>query len=148
MLTRSVALRLHPPVPLNMRFASRHTTIPRGGGPDGLSPVFVAKGTAVSYSSWTMHRLPEVYGPNAEDFYPGRWLDPEKPLRPGWAYLPFNGGPRICLGQQSALVEAAYVVTRLVQHFKRLEPRGGVFRENLALTFSHFDGVKIALWRR
>ncbi|KFY76994.1 hypothetical protein V499_03514 [Pseudogymnoascus sp. VKM F-103] len=141
-------LRLHPPVPLNMRFASRHTTIPRGGGPDGKSPVFIAKGTALSYGVWTMHRLPEVYGSNAEDFHPGRWLDSEKPLRPGWAYLPFNGGPRICLGQQSALMEAGYVVTRLVQSFKQIEPRGGVFRENLALTFSHFGGVKVALWRR
>jgi cytochrome P450 len=50
------ALRLHPPVPINMRFAERDTTIPRGGGPDGLSPVFVAKGAAVHYSVWAMHR--------------------------------------------------------------------------------------------
>jgi cytochrome P450 len=141
-------LRLHPPVPVIMRFANRHTTLPVGGGPNGTKPVFVAKGTVINYSPWTMRRLPEVYGPDAEGFRPGRWLDRNKPLRPGWAYLPFNGGPRVCLGQQSALVEASYVVVRLVQHLARVEPRGGVFREHLSLTLSHFDGVKVALWKR
>ncbi|KAL6706942.1 hypothetical protein ACN47E_004892 [Coniothyrium glycines] len=141
-------LRLHPPVPVNMRFATRHTTIPRGGGVDGRAPVFVAKGTAVHYSVWAMHRMPEVFGADATAFRPARWLDATKPLRPGWGYLPFNGGPRVCLGQQSALIEASYVVVRLVQHFARIEPRGEEFREHLALTLSHADGVKVALWRR
>lgn len=144
----SLALRLHPPLPVNMRFAKRHTTIPRGGGADGRGPVFVAKGTAVHYSVWAMHRLPEIYGADADAFRPARWLDDARPLRPGWGYLPFNGGPRVCLGQQSALTEASYVVVRLVQHFARIEARGGEFRENLALTLSHADGVKVALWRR
>jgi cytochrome P450 len=149
------ALRLHPPVPINMRFAERDTTIPRGGGPDGLSPVFVAKGAAVHYSVWAMHRLPSIYGADAEAFRPARWLDASSgddkntapPLRPGWGYLPFNGGPRVCLGQQSALIDASYVVVRLVKHFARIEARGSVFRESIALTLSHADGFKVALWR-
>ncbi|KAF2819221.1 putative N-alkane-inducible cytochrome P450 [Ophiobolus disseminans] len=141
-------LRLHPPVPINMRFAVRDTTVPRGGGPDGLAPVFVPKGAAVHYSLWAMHRLPSIYGPDAETFRPSRWLDSKPPLRPGWGYLPFNGGPRVCLGQQSALIDASYVVVRLVQHVARIEPRGGVFRESIALTFSHADGVKVGLWKR
>ncbi|KAK7921536.1 hypothetical protein PG985_009558 [Apiospora marii] len=141
-------LRLHPPVPVNMRFATRHTTIPRGGGPDGLCPVFVAKGTAVHYSVWATHRLPEIFGDDADAFRPARWRDPSRPLRPGWGYLPFNGGPRVCLGQQRALFEARYVLVRLVQCYARVEARGGVFRENLALTLTHADGVKVALWKR
>jgi cytochrome P450 len=131
-----------------MRFAERDTTIPCGGGADGRAPVFVAKGTAVHYSLWAMHRLPDVYGPDANAFRPARWLDAERPLRPGWAYLPFNGVPRVCLGQQSALIDASYVVVRLVQHFARIEPRGGVFRESIALTLSHADGMKVALRKR
>jgi cytochrome P450 len=141
-----LALRLHPPVPINMRFAERDTTIPRGGGADGNAPVFVSKGAAVHYSVWAMHRLPSIYGPDAEAFRPSRWLDDG--LRPGWGYLPFNGGPRVCLGQQSALIDASYVVVRLVQHFGRIEARGGVFRESIALTLSHADGVEVALWKR
>jgi len=48
-----------------------------------------------------MHRRKDYFGEDAEDFRPERWLDdPEtgkKGLRPGWEFLPFNGGPRICL---------------------------------------------------
>jgi cytochrome P450 len=62
---------------------------------------------------------------------------------------PFNGGPRICLGQQNALVEASYIIVRLVQTFERLEPRDSQpWQENLALTLSNLHGTKVALWRR
>ena len=43
-----------------------------------------------------MHRRKDYYGEDADEFKPERW---EK-LRPGWEYLPFNGGPRICLGRE------------------------------------------------
>ncbi|KAH3941219.1 hypothetical protein HBI56_206240 [Parastagonospora nodorum] len=44
------------------------------------------------------------------------------------------------LGQQSALIDAGYVVIRLVQHVARIEARGSVFRQSVALTLSHADG--------
>lgn len=50
----------------------------------------------VSYSTYTIHRRKDLYGEDADEFKPERW---EK-LRPGWEYLPFNGGPRICLGRE------------------------------------------------
>jgi len=80
-------------VPLNTRIANKATTLPRGGGPDGRSPVYVAKGTFVTYNVYTMHRRTDIYGPDALEFRPERWA-PEEGLRPGWGYLPFNGGPR------------------------------------------------------
>ena len=49
----------------------------------------------VSYSVNAMHRLKRFYGEDGEEFKPERW----ETLRPGWEYLPFNGGPRICLGR-------------------------------------------------
>lgn len=74
-------------MPTNIRFARTNTTLPRGGGPDGLSPVFIPKNSRVFYSAWTMHRLPDIWGDDAEDFRPERWLDQKVPLRPGWAYV-------------------------------------------------------------
>ncbi|KAI0197527.1 putative N-alkane-inducible cytochrome P450 [Astrocystis sublimbata] len=145
----SETLRLFPPVPTNMRFARVDTTLPRGGGPDGLSPVFIPKDSRVFYSTWTMHRLPEIWGDDAEEFRPERWMNEEVHLRPGWGYIPFNGGPRICIGQQKALYEASYIVVRLVQTFARLEPRDSQpWQEHVALTLSNVHGTKVALWKR
>lgn len=94
------SLRLRPVVPGNNRIAMRDTVIPTGGGPDEKSPIFVPKGMIVGYSPWSMHRRKDFFGPDAEEFKPERW---EK-LRPGWEYLPFNGGPRICIGKDTSIV--------------------------------------------
>lgn len=75
------------------------TTLPVGGGPDGRSPILVRPGEAVGYCVYAMHRRKDVYGEDAEDFRPERWGGDElKDV--GWAYLPFNGGPRLCLGRK------------------------------------------------
>ncbi|KAK5061104.1 hypothetical protein LTR84_007646 [Exophiala bonariae] len=113
----SEVLRLHPIVPENGRRAVRDTTLPRGGGPDGTLPIYVRKGSEVGYNVHIMHRRTDIWGPNANEFKPERWSH----LKTGWEYLPFNGGPRICLGQQFALTEAGYVIARIVQRFDRVE---------------------------
>lgn len=90
-----------------------------------------------------MHRRTDIYGPDAEEYLPERW----ETLRPSWEYLPFNGGPRICLGQQYALTEASFVTVRLVQEFKRLESRdSGPWVEGLALTCCSGNGTKVGLF--
>lgn len=160
--TLNESLRLFPVVPGNTRIAVRDTCIPLGGGPDQKSPVFVPKGTPVSYSPWSMHRRRDFYGPDSLEFKPERW---EK-LRPGWEYLPFNGGPRICIGKSSkttllnfyvltiiagqnfALTEASYVMIRLLQHFRRIEPRDETpWTEFLTLTMAIRNGCKVGLYR-
>lgn len=111
------SLRLYPVVPFNRRSATRDTTLPRGGGPDGESPIYIKKGQSVVYSTHVMHRRKDIWGPDAEEFKPERWAN----RRVGWEYIPFNGGPRICIGQQFALTEAGYVLVRLLQRFDQIE---------------------------
>ncbi|KAF1842622.1 cytochrome P450 52A12 [Cucurbitaria berberidis CBS 394.84] len=136
------SLRIHPVVPGNTRFAIRDTVLPLGGGPDGKHPLFVPKGTTVGYSPYVMHRRKDLYGPDADEYKPERW----ETLRPGWEYLPFNGGPRICLGQQYALTEASYVTVRLVQEFKEMESRDPEpWIESLTLTLCSLNGTKVGL---
>ncbi|KAI8936755.1 hypothetical protein NX059_006002 [Plenodomus lindquistii] len=136
------SLRTHPVVPANSRLAARDTVLPRGGGPDGQQPLFVPKGTVVGYSPYTMHRRTDLYGPDANTYNPERWAT----LRPGWEYLPFNGGPRICLGQQYALTEASYVTVRMVQEFVEMEARDPEpWMEGLTLTLCSKNGVKVGL---
>ncbi len=87
-----------------MRQALKPTILPLGGGPDGQSPILVRKGEAVGYCVYAMHRRKDLYGDDADEFRPDRWdNDPEhgpdlKDI--GWGYLPFNGGPRVCLGRK------------------------------------------------
>ncbi|KAF2105026.1 cytochrome P450 71A23 [Rhizodiscina lignyota] len=106
-------LRLHSIVAFNSRRALRDTTLPTGGGPDGTQPVFVPAGTEVNFSSHVMHLRHDLWGKDADEFVPERW----QTARPGWAFVPFNGGPRICIGQQFALTEAGYVIVRMLQRY-------------------------------
>ena len=134
--------------------AVRDTVLPVGGGSDGKSPLFIPAHTTVQWVAWAIHRRPDIWGPDSETFSPERWTDGslEKRVQRDWAYIPFNGGPRVCIGQQYALTEAAYTVVRLVQEF-----RGGLvieekekekpWLEMLTLTCAISGGVKIGLLR-
>lgn len=138
------ALRLCPPVPINMRQANKDTTLPTGGGPNKDQPIFISKNQIVTYSVLLMHHNTNIWGPDASIFRPERWGEPDCPK--GWEYLPFNGGPRICLGQQYALTEAAYSIVRLIQEFPTIEwrdPLGVPLLFKTHITMSLGDGLKV-----
>lgn len=54
------------------------TVLPRGGGPDGQSPLLIRKGDTVNYSVYALHRRKELYGEDAEVFWPERWGEDER----------------------------------------------------------------------
>lgn len=87
-------LRLFPPIGVNGKQALRDTVLPTGGGPDGSQPIAVARGTPVLFTTYIMHRRPDIWGHDAAEWNPDRWAG----RRPGWSYIPFNGGPRHCPG--------------------------------------------------
>lgn len=95
-------LRLYPVAPLNNRIAVRDSVLPVGGGPDGKAPVAVRKGTLVNFSDYIMHRREDIWGKDVLEWKPERWVD----RKYGWEYLPFNGGPRICIGRKSSHPES------------------------------------------
>ena len=102
MVLTTLVLRLYPSVPVNSREATRLTTLPTGGGPDGKSPILVRPGEGVGYCVYVMHRRQDIYGADADEFRPERWEnDALKDI--GYAYLPFNAGPRLCLGRKCSL---------------------------------------------
>ncbi|KAL3297920.1 Cytochrome P450 [Colletotrichum asianum] len=106
---------------LRSRRALVDTTLPCGGGPDGTSPVFVPAGTEVNFSTHVLHRRKDLWGPDADEFVPERWEAKRGAAGAAWHFAPFNGGPRICIGQQLALTEAGYVVVRMLQRYEGVE---------------------------
>ncbi|CAK5262403.1 unnamed protein product [Mycena citricolor] len=133
-------LRLYPPVPFNVRTACRPALF--RSSPDG-PPIHVPIGTRVVFTPIVMHRRKDLWGPDALKFDPARFLDERvhKYLTPNpFIFLPFNAGPRICLGQQVghlsvsgkdvpgtekyspqfAYHEASFFLVRLLQSFSEI----------------------------
>src|SRR2546422_11335979 len=63
------------------------------------------EGTALFMSQWVIHRSSR-YFPDPEAFMPDRWADGLPKRLPKYAYFPFGGGPRICIGGRFAPMEA------------------------------------------
>ena len=145
LLTLLPALRLYPPIPSNSKTSIRDTVLPLGGGPDGKSPLLVPAGTTVRWYSYALHRRQDLWGADAEEFRPERWSDGRQR---GWQFLPFNGGPRVCLGQKLAMLEVGYVTARLVQTMKSIESHDvRPWREEINLTLCSGGGVRVGIER-
>ncbi|KAL4944608.1 hypothetical protein BDV06DRAFT_232860 [Aspergillus oleicola] len=142
------AMRLIPPVPHNARTANRDTWLPSGGGKDGKSAVLVRKGESVVFSSWGSHRSTKVFGSDAHEFRPERWQGSFKSgLGPGsLGFIPFSMGPRVCPGQQYALLQASYITIRIVQMFSRIENRDSrLWTEKIDLNLFNKNGVLVEM---
>jgi cytochrome P450 len=116
-LTRRIieeTMRLYPPAPgLSARVAVEA---------DEVAGTRIPAGGMVLISSWILHRHRSLWeDPNRFD--PDRFLPERSVGRPRLAYLPFGGGPRVCIGQMLAMNEATLILATLAQRFcLRLRP--------------------------
>lgn len=115
-----------------------------------MEPIKVLKDTPIAYSTLVMQRREDLYPPAGEGFAPVDEFSPDRwatwQPRP-WQYVPFNGGPRICIGQQFALTEMGYVLTRLFQRYERIDnhtPRHPGLKADIVLQPA--DGVWVGFW--
>lgn len=106
------AMRLYPPAWTTGREAARDVEI-RG--------YRIRKGAQLLMSQWLVHRDPRFF-PDPEAFDPDRWTPERAKLLPRYAYFPFGGGPRVCIGNHFATLEATLVLAVLMQrqHFELL----------------------------
>ncbi|KAJ1305082.1 hypothetical protein OPQ81_000122 [Rhizoctonia solani] len=112
-------LRLFPAVPVNVRAAAKSTVLKVNG-----KQYYVPAGTRMTWSTLMMHRRKDLWGPDADEFDPDRWLDDrlKKYVTPNpFIFVPFNAGPRICLGQQFAYNEASFFLCRLLQRVESIK---------------------------
>jgi len=83
----------------------------------------IPAGSIVGMSQYVMHR-DERYYPDPEKFDPLRWTPEEAARRPKYAYFPFGGGPRGCIGEGFAWMEATLLLATLCQKWKLRVPGG------------------------
>ncbi|KAK9910698.1 hypothetical protein M0R45_034649 [Rubus argutus] len=131
--TLTETLRLYPAVPLDGRSAEIDDIIP-----DGFR---VKKGDRIIYMAYAMGRMPYIWGSDAEDFRPERWLENEifKPESP-FKFVAFHAGPRICLGKDFAYRQMKIVAMALLSFF-RLKLTDGTKNVTYRTMFTlHIDG--------
>jgi cytochrome P450 len=123
------ALRLYPPAWIVARGALEDDVI--GGYP-------VEKGTFVLVSPWILHRRANAW-PDAEAFSPERWLDGGGPAHK-LSYLPFLTGPRKCIGDAFAIMEATLVLALLLERY-RFRAAAAVVEPEPAITLRPRNGL-------
>lgn len=129
------ALRLYPPAWIISRKAEQE---------DEIGGYAIPKGTAVSLSAFTMHRHPGFWEA-PEIFDPERFTAQRSENRPPYAYFPFGGGPRLCIGRDFALQEAMLILATVAQRYRlELAPAHPVEPEPL-VTLRPKYGMKMLL---
>ncbi len=109
----SESMRLCPPAWAVGRLAIKECEI---GG------YHIPQGALVLVSQYVMHRDARFF-PDPEAFDPERWTPATKETRPPFAYFPFGGGPRRCIGESFAWMEATLLVASIARHWRmRLVP--------------------------
>ncbi|KAK4109835.1 cytochrome P450 [Canariomyces notabilis] len=106
------AMRVRPAVGLNIT----RLVPPEGAELDGH---FFPGGTAIACNGWVLHRDKEVFGQDADDFRPERWLEDEERAKRMERYMfQFGGGSHLCIGRNLALLEINKVVPRLLRDYR------------------------------
>lgn len=129
------SLRLYPPVYAIGREAVTECTI---GG------YRVLPGTTVLMSQWVMHRRPRYFA-DPEVFDPDRWQDERAKRVPKYAYFPFGGGPRVCIGNTFAMMEAVLALAMIVQKYRCTLVPGHPVKPRAQVTLRPAQGVKMVV---
>jgi cytochrome P450 len=107
----------------------------------------VKKGMGVAMAQWVVHRDPRWY--NApEEFRPERWQGDLLKRLPRFAYFPFGGGPRQCIGNAFALMEAALILATIAQKFRLRLVANHPVVPLASITLRPRHGVRVSLERR
>lgn len=131
------AMRLYPPVWGIARQAI---------GPDRIGGYDIPAGSLVNISPWVTHRHPAVWH-EPERFDPERFRPGVDHGRPRFAYFPFSGGPRLCIGEAFALMEAQLIVAMTLQRFRLTLATPGVVVPEPTLTLRPRGGLRMRVER-
>ncbi|XP_062167419.1 cytochrome P450 CYP94D108-like [Alnus glutinosa] len=138
----SEALRLYPPVPVDSKACLKDDIMPDG--------TFVAKGWLVTYHTYAMGRMENIWGKNCREFLPERWLEngvcrQESPFR----FPVFHAGPRICLGKDMAYIQMKSIAASVMERFEiDMENKDKGPEHLLSLTLRMKGGLPVKVTKR
>jgi cytochrome P450 len=128
------ALRLYPPVPFELKQCEKATTLPDG--------TYLPKTSVLIWCTWAMNRSELIWGKDADEFKPERWLKNGNLIsKSAFEYPVFNGGPRTCLGKKMAEMVSVQIIASLVLvfDFEALDDKERISKNSLTLPME--DGL-------
>jgi cytochrome P450 len=132
------AMRLFPPAPAFAREPIGNVTVGEWEIP---------KGSLITVSAWAMHRDPRFFA-EPEQFIPERFAPGWEERIPRYAYLPFGGGPRVCIGNGFAMMEARLVLATVAQRCRLLlEPNAEIAPKQL-VTLRPSQAIRMKVEKR
>ena len=132
------SMRLYPPAWILTRRTTKDVTI---------GEYQVPRGSDVLMSQYVMHHDPRFFN-EPEKFDPGRWTNEMKSRLPRFAYFPFGGGPRSCIGEPFAWIEGVLIIARIASRWKIELVRGEKVEMLPRITLRPKKGIKMKLTRR
>jgi cytochrome P450 len=132
------AMRLYPPAYVLTR---------RVAEPVKIGGYVLPAESNVVISPWVTHRDPRFF-PSPEAFEPERWSAEKEQTTAKFAYFPFGGGPRVCIGNAFALMEAAVLLAAVAQRFQICLVPGSTVEPLAGITLRPKNGVNVRLRRR
>ncbi|CAA7049752.1 unnamed protein product [Microthlaspi erraticum] len=137
----SEALRLYPPIPMEMKTASEEDVFPDG--------TYLPKGSRVYFSIYAMGRMESIWGKDCEMYKPERWIQGGQYVSDDqFKYVVFNGGPRICLGKTFAYLQMKMVAASVLLNYSIKVDQGHVVVARVTTTLYMKHGLKVRIMPR
>ena len=133
------SMRLYPPTWIVVRMARHDDVLPSG--------VMIPAGSKLYLCQYVMHRNPR-YFPDPERFNPERFSEEAKKQRPPFAYFPFGGGARVCIGESFAKMQGILVLAAVAQRFKLRLVSGQQVVPEPKMTLRPRNGLRVRVERR
>ncbi|KAI3443470.1 hypothetical protein Pfo_000135 [Paulownia fortunei] len=139
----SEAMRLYPPVPIDTKSCENDDILPDG--------TFIGKNWFMSYHTYAMGRMENIWGKDCSEYKPERWLEngickQESPFK----FPVFHAGPRMCLGKDMAYIQMKSVAALVLQRFGLdvLLEKGKCPEYLISLTVRMKDGLPVRVKER
>lgn len=132
------AMRLYPPAGGVTRQPIHDIEL--GGYP-------IAQGSMVAISTYVMHHDPQLFA-EPDRFDPGRFTPENEAKIPKYAYLPFGGGPRVCIGNSFAMMEARLILLTILQRYHLALAPGQTVQAEQVFTLRPKGGLPMTVTQR